>query len=147
MNDDRKKELLMRAVDGVASDSELAELEKYTRDDPELATEYKAFMRIKSVTDSIKFKEQPDSYWSNYWENIYRNLERKTGWILFSIGAIIVLLFAGYHILKDFYTSTSPLVLKVGVSFAGVGVVTLLVSIVREVLFARKKERYKEVIR
>ena len=147
MNDDRKKELLMKAVDGLATAAEIEELEKYTREDPVLDNEYKAFRRIKEVTDSIKFKEQPDSYWENYWENIYRNLERKTGWVLFSIGAIIILLFAGYQFLEGFYFSEAPLILKIGVSFAGVGVITLLVSIVREVLFARKKERYKEVIR
>lgn len=147
MSDDKKKELLMKAVDGLATASELKELEEFTRNDPVLANEYKAFRKIKEVTDSIKFKEQPDSYWNKYWENIYRSLERKTAWVFSSIGAILILSFAGYQFLRNFFTADSPLILKVGVSFAGIGVATLLVSVLREALFARKKERYKEVIR
>jgi hypothetical protein len=148
VNDDRKKELLMKAVDGLASQKELAELEEYTRTDSALADEYKAFVKIKEVTDSIMFKELPDSYWHGYWAAIYNKLERGLGWILFSIGAIILLAFGGYHLFHDLYVSSEvSLIVKIGISVGGLGVIVLLVSIIREVLFARKKERYKEVIR
>jgi hypothetical protein len=146
VSEDRKKELLMKVVDCVATEGELKELEGYIQTDSALADEYKAFKRIKEVTDSIMFKELPDSYWKGYWENIYNRLERGLGWIFFSIGAIILLAYGGYKLFSDFFLSDEvSLILKIGVALGGVGVIILLVSILREVLFARSKERYKEV--
>jgi len=63
VNEDHKKELLMKAVDNIATPAEMKELEKYIQEDSNLADEYKAFQKIKEVTDSIMFKELPDSYW------------------------------------------------------------------------------------
>ncbi len=136
----------MKAVDGIASQEELAELEEYARDDLSLKDELKAFRRIKEVTDSIMFKELPDSYWDGYWAGIYNRLERGLGWIFFSIGAIILLGVGAYYLLKDFFLSPQvSLIVKLGIGCGGLGVIMLLVSISREVLYARKKERYKEV--
>jgi len=146
VNEDHKKELMMKAVDNIATPAELEELEKYIQEDANLADEYKAFQKIKEVTDSIMFKELPDSYWKGYWEGIYNRLERGLGWILFSIGAMIILIYGGYRLLNDFFLSDEiSLILKLGVGFGGIGLIILLVSIVREVFFARSKERYKEV--
>lgn len=146
VSEDRKKELLMKAVDDVATEDELKELERYTQTDSALADEYKAFKNIKEVTDTIMFKELPDSYWKGYWENIYNRLERGVGWIFFSIGAIILLIYGGYRLFLDFFLSNEvSLILKLGVAIGGIGLIILLVSIAREVIFARSKERYKEV--
>jgi hypothetical protein len=146
VNEDHKKELMMKAVDNIATPAELKELEKYIQEDSNLANEYKAFQKIKEVTDSIMFKELPDSYWKGYWEGIYNRLERGLGWILFSIGAMIILIYGGYRLLYDFFLSDEvSLILKLGVGVGGIGLIILLVSIVREVFFARCKERYKEV--
>jgi len=68
------------------------------------------------------------------------------GWVLFSIGAMIILIYGGYRLLNGFFLSDEvSLILKLGVGVGGIGLIILLVSIVREVCFARCKERYKEV--
>ncbi len=146
MSEDRKKELMMKMVDNIATDSEKQEFEEYLKNDPELEKEFMSFKQIKQVTDSIKFKEPPDSYWEGYWAGIYNRLERGVGWIFFSIGAIILLAFGGYELFHNFFLSTtvSPIA-KIGVGVGGLGIIILMVSIIREVLFARKHERYKEV--
>jgi len=146
MNEDRKKELMMKAIDGLASSAEKTELQELMRQDVALADEYKAFTKIKEVTDSIMFRDLPDKYWDGYWANIYNRLERRLGWILLSLGSIILIAMAAYYILIDFFLSRQvPLLVKVGIAIGGLGVIILLVSVVREVLFAHKKERYKEV--
>lgn len=75
-----------------------------------------------------------------------RALERRIGWILLSIGAIILVFFGGYKmvggIIKD---PSTPLVLKVGILVFMAGIIVLLVSLIRERLFVGKRERYKEV--
>jgi hypothetical protein len=146
VSEERKKELLMKVVDKLATEAEEKEFTEYVKSDSELEEEYKSFREIKEVTDTIKFKDLPDSYWEGYWNGIYNRLERGIGWIFFSIGAIILLAFGAYHLLIDFFLSkTVPLLLKIGVAIGSLGLIILLVSIVREVIFARKHERYKEV--
>lgn len=146
MDEDRKKELLMKAVDGLASEEELAELKQAAGSDPALADEFRAFTKIKEVTDSIMFKDLPDSHWEGYWTNVYNRLERGIGWVLMSIGAIILLCYGAYQLFEGIFTSPEvSLVIKIGVAVGGAGLIILLISIVREVIFARKKERYKEV--
>ena len=136
----------MKVVDELVTEDEKKEFAEYLKTDSALEEEYKSFREIKEVTDSIMFKDLPDSYWQGYWEGIYNRLERGIGWIFFSIGAIILLAFAGYHFLLGFFMADDvALILKIGVGIGGLGLIILLVSIIREVFFARKHERYKEV--
>ncbi|HEQ99785.1 MAG TPA: hypothetical protein ENO22_10645 [candidate division Zixibacteria bacterium] len=146
MSDNRKKELLMKVVDELATGDEKREFAELMKADSALEEEYRSFKEIKEVTDTIMFKDLPDSYWEGYWQGIYNRLERGIGWIFFSIGAIILLAFGAYHFLIDFFMSeTIALLVKIGVAVGGLGLIILLVSIIREVLYARKHERYKEV--
>jgi hypothetical protein len=146
VSEDRKKELMMKMVDGVATDEEKQEFEEYLKNDSELDKEYRSFKQIKEVTDTIMFKEPPDSYWEGYWAGIYNRLERGAGWICFSVGAIILLAFGGYQLFRNFFLSPAvSIIAKIGVAVGGLGVIILMVSIIREVIFARKHERYKEV--
>jgi hypothetical protein len=147
MKDEDIQELMMRVVDGVAAPDEEMTLAEAIRGNERWKTELRAFRRIKEVTDSMRFKELPDSYWPGYWESVYRGMERGLGWILLSVGAIILLAFGMYTGLSQFYSDPGiGVLLKVGVSAAGLGVILLLVSIMRERLFARKHERYEKEV-
>ncbi|MFQ5453429.1 MAG: anti-sigma factor family protein [Candidatus Zixiibacteriota bacterium] len=141
-----KRELLAGYIDGELSDEERAAFEKELAINPELRAELEEFRKLKEVTGMIRYADLPDEVWDNYWQSIYRKLERGFGWILFSIGAIILLSFGLLHAFKEMYLDPQvSLLVKVGVSALGVGIVTLLVSFVRERLFAYKRDRYKEV--
>ena len=96
----------------------------------------------------MRFSDLPDRYWAGYWNNIYNHLERVTGWIFVSIGAITLLAYGVWELLNSFFIDeTIPIVLRIGIGLGLLGLVILLVSIFREKLFARKHERYKEVQR
>jgi len=147
MTDEELQALMMRIVDGLATPEEEQEFLEMTRDDPKWNTELRAYRKIKEVTDEMQLKELPDSYWEGYWASIYRRCERGFGWILFSIGAIVILAFGFWTLFSEFYTDPDvSLILKFGVSAAGLGVIVLLVSIVRERCFARKHERYEKEV-
>lgn len=81
-----------------------------------------------------------------YWTSVYNRMERRIGWILFSIGAIIILFFGGYKLVEGLVQAPDvPLLFKVAILSVLGGLVVLLVSLARERIFVRKRERYKEV--
>jgi len=94
----------------------------------------------------VRYADLPDVVWENYWHSLYRKLERGTGWILLSLGAVLLLGFGLYHGLHQLYIDPDVSILvKVGVTALGGGVIFLLVSFVRERLFAYRRDRYREV--
>jgi hypothetical protein len=149
MKDEEVQQLMMKIVDGVASPEEKLAIAEAIKGNEKREAELRAFKKIKEVTENMQFKELPDSYWSGYWKDVYRSTERALAWILMSIGLIVILGFAAFMALSRFYSDPDVSVaLKIGVSLAILGGIIMIVSIVRERLFARKHERYgKEVER
>ena len=147
MADNDIKAILMKIVDGIATPEEQTAFEEAARSDPGLKDELTAFKRIKEVTDGMQFKELPDSYWDGYWTSIYRRVERSVGWVFFSVGAIITIVFCLYLGLSEFFSdpTVSP-IFKIGIALGGFGAVVLIVSILRERLFARNHERYEREV-
>jgi len=83
-----------------------------------------------------------------YWNQVYNRIERGLGWVLLSVGAVIFLSFGAFHFVRDFLFDPEPqLIMKIGVSAAILGVIILFVSVLRERLFIRKRDRYKEIVR
>lgn len=145
---ERKRELLAGYVDGELSEEERREFETMLESDPDLRAELNEFRRLKEVTSVVKYADLPDEVWETYWQSLYRKTERGLGWILFSIGAIVVICFGLYHAFASLYADPkAPLWLKVGLTGVGVGFAFLLVSYGRERLFAYRRDRYKEVVR
>ena len=143
---ERWRQLLAGYVDGELTPQERAEVEQALAEHPELRQELEEFRRLKEVTGMMRYADLPDEVWERYWESLYRKLERGLGWILFSVGAIVLLLFGGFLALKELLTDPmAPLWVKVGVSALTAGGIILLVSYGRERLFAYRRERYREV--
>ncbi len=96
----------------------------------------------------MALKRAPEEVWSDYWASVYSRLERGVGWILVSLGAIIVVSYGVWTGLQELLGDTEmPLIVKAGVAALGVGAVVLLVSVVREKIFVGKRERYKDIER
>jgi hypothetical protein len=147
MGNEEIQQLMMKVVDGVASPEEEKLLGEAIRGNERWESELRAFRKIKEVTENMQFKELPDSYWDGYWRVVYRRTERALAWILISIGLMIVIAFAAYTGLSQFYFDPEvSIVSKVGVSAAVLGGIIMIVSILRERLFARKHERYEKEV-
>ena len=144
--DERYREFLAGYVDGELTDAEKLEFERELSHSGELRAELEEFMKLKKVTDGMRYADIPDQVWDSYWESLYKKTERGLGWILLSVGAIIVFCFGLYEVFYELFTDPeAPLWLKIGLPTGTVGAVILLVSYARERLFARKRERYTEV--
>jgi len=147
MENEEIQRLMMKVVDGLASPKEEESLAEAIRGNERWESELRAFKKIKEVTENMQFKELPDSYWPGYWKDVYRRTERGLAWILLSIGLMIIIGFSAYMGLSEFYADPDvSAVLKVGVSFAVLGGIIMVASIVRERLFARKHERYEKEV-
>lgn len=146
-NEDIRK-LLAGYVDGELSEQEKVRFEQALAEDAELQAELDEFRRLKEVTSMAQFADLPQEIWDGYWASLYRKLERGLGWVLISIGAIVLLCFGLFEGFYSMYADpTIPLWVKIGITTIAVGAVFLLVSYGRERLFAYRRDRYKEVMR
>ena len=140
------KIMISAFLEGELNDEEKKQVEKHLAECTECQREYKELNQLEEVLSKMEFKKPSKEIWDVYWSSVYNRLERKIGWILLSIG-LIILIFAGvYPALKGFITDPDkPLFLKIGlISVIGGGII-VFVSILREHLFFWKKERYKEI--
>ncbi len=142
------RELLAGYVDGELTPEERAAVDKALAEDPELRAELEEFQKLKEVTGMAQYADLPEQVWERYWESLYRKLERGAGWILLSLGAIILIGFGLFQAFRGLYLNPDiPLWAKIGFTAAAAGLVILLVSFGRERYFAFKLDRYRRVLR
>ncbi len=102
---------------------------------------------LKENLAMIKFKEPSDAELERYWKSIYNRLERGLGWILISIGSIIILCYGGFKLIEQLIKDPSiALLFKIGLIALVFGVVILFVSLLRERLAIRKVDKYSQEI-
>jgi len=110
--------------------------------------EEKVYRRLEEVTAQMVDEEYPEVDIEVAWETIYRRLERSFGWLIMSIGLIVLLGYGAWQFLNEFLLDPEvPFLLKFGVGAAVAGAIVLLVSIGREVSTKYRSERYREVQR
>lgn len=135
-------------LDGELDPEERAAFEEELARSPELRRELEAFRATKEVTDAVQLIEFPDAVWDRYWESTYNRLERQLGWIVLSIGAMIVLGFAGYNVVMSLVHDTeTPVIVRLGIGLLCVGGAILFISVLRERIFTRKTDPYRGVRR
>jgi hypothetical protein len=147
-NEDKYRIMLAGYIDGELSSEEVSELERHLKVCEDCQKELKAFNELKEVTGAMRYADIPEPVWENYWRSIYRRFELGLGWILLSIGVMIMLGFIAWQFIADFILNpVEPLILKIGISALIIGFIILLVAVLRQTLFAHKRDRYSEVKR
>ncbi|HHS50711.1 MAG TPA: hypothetical protein ENN07_06295 [candidate division Zixibacteria bacterium] len=139
-------ERISAGIDGELSPEDASALEKHLSACPSCREFKEALERMKGATMQMKFAKLPDEAWRHYWTGIYNRLERGIGWLILSLGIVILSCYGLYRVFIDFFADSDISIwVRFGVGFVMVGGVVLLVSIVREKIFRGKHERYKEV--
>ena len=145
---DDYKDLMMGYLDNELNDNERAEFESYLASHPDFAAEFEEFRNLQKITSSINLAEPEDKVWDKYWSSVYNRLERGIGWILMSISGILLLIYGGFKLIEEIVNDpTISCLLKIGLIVFIAGVAVLFVSILRERIFIRSKDRYKDVRR
>ena len=142
------KNLMMGYLDNELEPEQKKAFEEHLASCPECKSELEEFKRLKQITDEVSLVEPEDKIWEQYWSGIYNRIERSTGWILFSLAAILLLIYGGFKAIEEIIKDpTIDIILKAGLLALVAGLAILLVSVLREKLYFRKKERYKDVRR
>ncbi len=147
MTCDDFKPLLTGRVDGELSGEDEARLDAHLRTCPDCARELDELRRLKEDLAMLKFKEPTDIELERYWAGVYNRLERGVGWILFSVGAIVLLCYGAWELIDEVIRNEAvSWVLKVGICALVGGLVVLFVSILRERLVVCRLDRYSKEI-
>lgn len=145
---ERWRRLMMAAVDDEISDEDRATLERALDADAALREEWDTFRRLKEVTSRMTPGRPPPEVWDTYWEGVYRRVERGLGWILVSIGAIVLTVWGAWTWVGDLLADSSlPLLVRWSVLALAAGLAILFVSVVRERWFVFRDDPYKDVVR
>ena len=145
---DRVRQLMMAAVDNEITAEERTELDTALAKDAALRDEWEAFRRLRQVTDTMTVRRPPPETWDSYWEGVYRRFERGLGWILASVGAIVIATWGTWEWVSELMADVqTPLLVRWSVLAMCAGLVILFVSVVRERWFLSRSDPYKDVVR
>ena len=144
----RAAALMMQALDGEISEAQKAELEALIESDDLLQAEWERLSRVKDTAAGMRLTQPPDELWEEFMDSVYRRVERGIGWILLSIGAIVLISYGLWQGIQNLIGDvTLPWYVKGGVLALLVGIVVLIVSIIREKFFVFRDDPYRNVDR
>lgn len=144
----RFESLLMKAIDGELSSEEEKAFSHFIETFEVCKKEWEELSKLNKITGGIQMKLPEQEKWEQYWSHIYNRLERRFGWILFSIGLIILMATGGFYAIHGFLGNPLvPLPEKIGLAAFLLGSIVLIVSVLREKLTLRKSDKYKDLVR
>ncbi len=147
--DPRKEAHLLSAyVDDELDPEDAARIEAHLAENEDTRREVERLRRFNQVTGSLRLKEAPPEQWEGFWSSFHNRNERHLGWLLLTLGVIVVGGWTLINLLKALiHTDAFPLYVKGGIFAAAAGVLVLIISVVRERIHKRARTRYKDVIR
>jgi len=139
---------IMALLDEELNEDQIEGVKKHLETCEKCSEDYASIKKVKEVTGKMKFKKLPEFYWDDYWKHIYNRIERGLSWVFLSLGAIIILCFAGWEFL-DKLTANQDIhpLLRWGIFIFLIGIIILIISILREKMMVRRVDKYKEIER
>ena len=139
--------MLTAYVDGELSDEDRRRLDEHLAGCQRCRDQLAEWTALQEELAMIKFTEPTDEQLQRYWSGVYNRLERGIGWILFSVGSILLLCYGAFKLIESVITDPKVAwVVKIGVVALAFGVVILFVSLLRERLAVRKKDKYSREV-
>ena len=142
------KDVMMAFLDGELENEQIKTFQAHLKDCSECRQDLEQFTSLKEITDSVSLVEPEDRVWDQYWDNVYNRLERRMGWVFFSIAGILLGLFGGFKVIEAVILDPGvDLMFKVCLVVLILGLSILFASVLRERLYFRQRDRYKDVRR
>ncbi len=153
MIDDRTKALMMAAIDDELTPEDRRELEMIASRSPAVREEWDRLANVKSITQTMTWKEPAVETWDRYWGNVYNRTERKVAWLLVLGGALVLSGWALWEAVPAWFSAiweddNMPVAVRIATVAGVLGGLLLLISVVREQLTIKRTDPYdKGVIR
>jgi predicted anti-sigma-YlaC factor YlaD len=147
MSCDEFRSMISAYADGELTPDQRERLESHLSACDACKRELAEVRALKKELDMIKFTEPTDEQLERYWSSVYNRLERGAGWVLFSIGAIVLLCYGGFKLVEE--VVRDPAIawwVKGGVLALVFGLAVLFVSLLRERLAVRKVDKYSREV-
>jgi predicted anti-sigma-YlaC factor YlaD len=147
MSCDEFRSMISAYADGELTPDQRERLESHLSACDACKRELAEVRALKKELDMIKFTEPTDEQLERYWSSVYTRLERGAGWVLFSIGAIVLLCYGGFKLVEE--VVRDPAIawwVKGGVLALVFGLAVLFVSLLRERLAVRKVDKYSREV-
>jgi predicted anti-sigma-YlaC factor YlaD len=142
------KDLMMAYLDNELTEEQRRAFEEHLASCPDCTKDMGEFEKLKALTDGVALVEPEDRVWNDYWSGVYNRIERGTGWVLFSVAAISLLIYGGFELIEGIIQDrTVGVLMKVGLLALLGGLAVLFVSVLRERLYFWSRDRYKDVRR
>ena len=140
--------LLMGYLDGELSPDEEKRIEKHLTECKECTEELERYKKLNDIVQPMDFVTLEDKLMENYWSKGYRKIERNLA-VFFLFASLSILTGFGIMqiVIKIWNSAVIPLPIKFSIFAVLTGGTALLLSILREKLFLRKKQRYSDIRR
>lgn len=148
INLDRLRELIVKEVDELTTSEEKIELKNLLKKNPKSIQELNEQKKLKELSNKMRLKSPSQEVFDSYWTGVYNRIERGVGWIIFSIGAVILITYGLFKLTETLINDPQlETIIKIGTIGVIAGIVIIFVSIIREKLTIHKTDKYKEVQR
>jgi anti-sigma factor RsiW len=136
--------LLMGYLDGELDAAERARVEEALESDPALRRDLEEMRRLVEATGDLGVDTKSDVELESFWGGVYNRLERRTAWVLLTLGALGLAAAALYL----FFTAPgSHWAVKLPAACALLGALILLWSVWRERRKVLPHDRYSREVR
>lgn len=139
--------LLSAYVDGELEGEDLARVEAHLAASPEARREVERLRAFNRATAGLRLREAPPEDWEAFWDGAYNRAERSLGWVLLVAGVVVVGTWALWLAGRAIVAAELPLLVKLALAAGTGGAAVLLVSVLRERLFTRRRTRYDDIVR
>lgn len=139
--------LLSAYVDGELEGADLARVEAHLAASAEARREVERLRAFNRATAGLRLREAPPEDWEAFWASAYNRGERSLGWLLLVVGVAAAGLWGLAQAALAVFASELPLVVKLGLVTGAAGAFVLLVSVLRERLYTRRRTRYDDIVR
>jgi anti-sigma factor RsiW len=136
--------LMMKAVDGVITADERAELEKFLEENPERRAELADFSRIKEVTDHMTERMMIDVKIEPFRRSPAASAYTTAAFLLLLAGTLVAL---GFALNAFFFDAAVPLVLRIAILAAATGALALFLRVLWIRARASGRDPYEEIDR
>lgn len=136
--------MLSAYIDDELDEAETVAVEAHLAQCPRCSRELRELRGLVNVSESLAAPSVDDAVWDSFLNGVYNRLERRLGWMLLILGAILV---SGLLLYEAVVLPWASPAIKVicGIPVAGVGV--LFVSVLRQRLHVLRGDRYSRDVR